>query len=70
MWKKPTKRYLPVDIFFRTCVSSLINCLSALDLGIQYVAVTKKACRQIRVLMEEELITLELLALRDTRKGI
>lgn len=39
--------------------------MSALDLGMQYVAVTEKACQQIKVLKEEELSTLELLALWD-----
>ena len=44
---------------------ALINCLSALDLGKQYVAISEKACRQIRILKEEPLSPLELALLKD-----
>ena len=45
--------------------TALIHCLSALDLGKQYVAITEKACKQIKVLKEESLSQLELAILRD-----
>lgn len=44
---------------------ALINCLSALDLGKQYVAISEKACRQIKILKEEPLSPLELALLKD-----
>ena len=44
---------------------ALINCLSALDLGKQYVAISEKACKQIKVLQEEALSQLELALLKD-----
>lgn len=44
---------------------ALIHCLSALDLGKQYVAISEKACRQIRILKEEPLSPLELALLKD-----
>ena len=61
------RMYVELTRFFNRTLTdtALINCLSALDLGMQYVAVTEKACKQIKVLKEEELSTLELLALRD-----
>lgn len=45
--------------------TALLKCLSALDLGKQYVAVTEKACRQIKVLREEALQPLALSALQE-----
>ena len=45
--------------------TALIHCLSALDLGKQYVAITEKACKQIKILKEESLSQLELAILRD-----
>lgn len=44
---------------------ALIKCLSALDLGKQYVAVSEKACKQIKILKEESLSQLELSLLKD-----
>ena len=44
---------------------ALIHCLSALDLGKQYVAISEKACRQIKILKEEPLSPLELALLKD-----
>ena len=45
--------------------AALINCLSALDLGKQYVAISRKACKQIKIVKEEPLSQLELALLRD-----
>ncbi len=71
------RMYVELSRFFNRTLTdtALIHCLSALDLGMQYVAVSEKACNQIKILNEEELSTLELLALRDMsaarrRKGI
>ena len=44
---------------------ALINCLSALDLGKQYVAISEKACKQIKIINEESLSQLELAMLKD-----
>lgn len=61
------RMYVELSRFFNRTLTdvALIHCLSALDLGMQYVAVTEKACKQIKILKEEELDLLELLALRD-----
>ena len=61
------RMYVELSRFFNKTLTdvALIHCLSALDLGMQYVAVTEKACKQIKILREENLSQLELLALRD-----
>lgn len=61
------RMYVELSRFFNRTLTdvALVHCLSALDLGLQYVAVTEKACKQIKILKEEELDLLELLALRD-----
>lgn len=61
------RMYVELSRFFNKTLTdvALIHCLSALDLGMQYVAVTEKACNQIKILQEESLSQLELLALRD-----
>ena len=61
------RMYVELSRFFNKTLTdvALIHCLSALDLGMQYVAVTEKACKQIKILTEEDLSQLELLALRD-----
>ena len=61
------RMYVELSRFFNKTLTdvALIHCLSALDLGMQYVAVTEKACKQIKILKKEELTQLELLALRD-----
>lgn len=71
------RMYTELTSFFNKTLTdvALINCLSALDLGMQYVAVTKKACEQIKILKEESLFPLELALLKDMsierrRKGI
>lgn len=71
------RMYTELSRFFNKTLSdvALIHCLSALDIGKQYVAVTEKACKQIKILKEEKLSQLELNLLRDMsierrKKGI
>lgn len=61
------RMYTELFRFFNKTLTdvALINCLSALDLGKQYVAISEKACRQIRILKEEPLSPLELALLKD-----
>lgn len=61
------RMYTELASFFNGTLTdtALIHCLSALELGKQYVAVTEKACRQIRILKEKKLSMLELSALMD-----
>ncbi len=61
------RMYTELSRFFNRTLTdtALIHCLSALDLGKQYVAITEKACKQIKVLKEERLSQLELAILRD-----
>ena len=61
------RMYTELSRFFNKTLTdvALINCLSALDLGKQYVAVSGKACKQIKILKEEPLSQLELALLRD-----
>lgn len=61
------RMYTELSRFFNKTLTdvALINCLSALDLGKQYVAVSEKACRQIKILKDESLSGLELSLLRD-----
>lgn len=61
------RMYTELSRFFNKTLTdvALINCLSALDLGIQYVAITKKACEQIKIIKEESLSYLELSLLKD-----
>lgn len=61
------RMYTELSRFFNRTLTdtALIHCLSALDLGKQYVAITEKACKQIKVLKEENLSQLELAILRD-----
>ena len=61
------RMYTELSRFFNRTLTdvALINCLSALDLGRQYVAVSEKACRQIRILKEEPISQLELALLKD-----
>lgn len=54
------------DFFERRITDiALIESLSALKLGKQYVAVTQKACDQIEILSEKPLQKLELMVLKD-----
>lgn len=61
------RMYTELFRFFNKTLTdvALINCISALDLGKQYVAISEKACRQIRILKEEPLSPLELALLKD-----
>lgn len=61
------RMYQVLTDFFekRITDTALIASLSALKLGKQYVAITQKACDQIRIVQESELSKLELLILRD-----
>ena len=66
-----------LDRFFEGDVTDkgLIESLSAVQLGEQYVALTEKACRQIRILERTDLSELETLCIQDVseenrKKGI
>ena len=61
------RMYTELSRFFNRTLTdvALVNCLSALDLGKQYVAISEKACRQIKILKEEPLSQLELSLLKD-----
>ncbi len=61
------RMYTELSRFFNRTLTdvALINCLSALDLGKQYVAISKKACKQIKILQEQPLSPLELALLKD-----
>ena len=61
------RMYIELSRFFNRTLTdvALINCLSALDHGKQYVAVSEKACKQIKVLKEYPLSQLELALLKD-----
>ena len=54
------------DFFERRITdTALIGSLSALKLGRQYVAITQKACDQIKVIKERSLQKLDLMILKD-----
>ena len=61
------RMYTELSRFFNRTLTdvALINCLSALDLGKQYVAVSEKACKQIKMIKEDSLSQLELALLKD-----
>lgn len=61
------RMYTELSRFFNKTLTdvALINCLSALDLGKQYVAISEKACKQIKIISEEPLSKLELAMLKD-----
>lgn len=61
------RMYTELARFFNGTITevALLRCLSVLDLGKQYVAVTQKACDRITILEERELQLLERLALQD-----
>lgn len=61
------RMYTELARFFNGIITdvALLKCLSALDLGKQYVAITQKACDQIKILKEQDLHLLERLALQD-----
>ena len=61
------RMYTELARFFNGTITdvALLKCLSVLDLGKQYVAITQKACNQIRILEEHDLHLLERLSLQD-----
>ena len=61
------RMYQVLTDFFekRITDTALINSLSALKLGKQYVAITQKACDQITITSERALSRLELMILKD-----
>ncbi|MBQ3529930.1 MAG: DUF3990 domain-containing protein [Oscillospiraceae bacterium] len=61
------RMYTELSRFFNRTLTdvALINCLSALDLGKQYVAVSEKACKQIKIVSEFPISYLELGMLKD-----
>ena len=61
------RMFFVLDNFFEGNISdvALVDSLSSLHLGIQYVAVTQKACDQIRILQEYNPLELELMAFKD-----
>jgi len=61
------RMYTELSRFFNRTLTdvALINCLSALDLGKQYVAVSEKACKQIKIVSKQPISYLELAMLTD-----
>lgn len=61
------RMYTELARFFNGSITdvALMKCLSALDLGKQYVAVSEKACKQITILEEQDIPPLARLALQD-----
>lgn len=61
------RMYIELARFFNGTITdmALLKCLSVLDLGKQYVAITQKACDQIKILEERDLHLLERLSLQD-----
>ena len=60
------RMYTELARFFNGTITdtALLQCLAVLNLGKQYVAITQKACDQIRILEERDLHLLERLALQ------
>ena len=61
------RMFYVLDNFFEGNITDkgLVECLSTLHLGKQYVAVSNKACHKITILKQYELSDLELMALKD-----
>jgi len=61
------RMYTELTNFFEGNITdvALLKCLSALDLGMQYVALTTKACKQMKILSERTIEPLELSVLQD-----
>lgn len=59
--------YTELNKFFNGNITDevLMRCLSALDLGKQYVALTEKACKNVTVLKDDKLSNLELWVLME-----
>lgn len=62
--------YTELNRFFNGDITDevLMRCLSALELGKQYVALTEKACKNIVILKEDEIPNLELSILLEKSK--
>lgn len=61
------RMYTELTRFFNGDITdvALMKCLAALDLGKQYVAISEKACRQVKILGERALTGFELSVLQD-----
>lgn len=61
------RMYTELARFFNGTITdtALLKCLSVLELGKQYVAITQKACAQIKIINERELHLVERLSLQD-----
>lgn len=61
------RMFYVLDNFFEGNITDkgLVECLSTLHLGKQYVAVSPKACRKVKIVKEYKLSELELMALKD-----
>ena len=61
------RMFYVLDNFFEGNITDkgLVECLSTLHLGKQYVAVSNEACQKITILKKYELSELELMALKD-----
>ncbi len=61
------RMYTELSRFFNRTLTdvALINCLSALDIGKQYVAISEKACKQIKIVSEQPVSYLEMAMLKD-----
>lgn len=59
--------YTELNKFFKGDITDevLLHCLSALDLGKQYVAITQKACKNINIIKEDVISNLELKILQE-----
>ena len=64
------KIFTALDLFFDSIISdnNVLDCLTLLPLGEQYVALNEKACRRIRMLEERKFSELERLCIRDVSK--
>ena len=61
------RMFYVLDNFFEGNITDkgLVECLSTLQLGKQYVAVSQKACKNVKILKEYPLSELELMVLKD-----
>ncbi len=61
------RMFYVLDNFFEGNITDkgLVECLSTLHLGKQYVAVSPKACRKVKIVKEYKLSELESMALKD-----
>ena len=59
--------YTELNRFFNGDITdeALMHCLSALDLGKQYVALTEKGCRAVSILQEDRISAFELAILQE-----